>query len=113
MIKKLNEKEYELLKAELKRLQQEVDLLYKQQAREVALPLHLALVISVSEDGNRAIVTTSKRTLIEVPLGYRIKDTVKPNMVVGLSRIGLSAVKEVEMTADEFNTIVIRGKKDE
>jgi len=102
----MNEKEYELLKAEQKRLQQEVELLREYQSREVEPPLHLALVISVSENAERAIVMTSKRTLIEVAVGYRIKDAIQPNVVVGLMRIGLNAVKVVDMNVDEFKYIV-------
>ena len=102
----MNEKEFELLKAELKRLQQEADLLHKQQEQEIEPPLHLALVVSVSEDGNRAIVMTSNRTLHEVAIRYAIKDAVKPNVVVGLTRIGLNAVKVMDMNADKFKNIV-------
>jgi len=106
----MNETKYKLLKAELKGLQKECDALREQRRQEIEPPLHLALVISVSDDKKRAIVTTSKRTLVEVSVSYRIKDTVDSDVVVGLTRSGLIAVKAIDMNADMFKKIVMESE---
>lgn len=105
----MKEKECELLKAELDRLQQECNELRDQQKRESEPPLHLGLVISVSDDKQRAVVLTSKRTLLEVSVGHGIVDSIKPDAVVGMNRMSLNAVKISEMNGDEFKKMITKG----
>jgi ATP-dependent 26S proteasome regulatory subunit len=107
----MNEQEQELLKAELKRLQQECEALREQLKQESEPPLHLALVVSVAEAKDRAVVMTSKRTLLEVPVRYALKDTMTLNVVVGLTRIGLSAVKIMDMSKEEFDALTKGGNQ--